>query len=129
MNMSKKMIFGIAHARAKRVHIKGDSYQVTFGSALRNLYKELKRQAFSHPKLRTWQSKDAVHCRAYPDCDYTFAVAMQKHGIACKSAWVNVDSGAIEFDGLRKYGKNGFDGSDAEMQTLAISFFKQWLAD
>jgi len=128
MKLNKTLIFKIAHAKAKKAHVKGECYAVTFGAALRDLYKDFKRAAFKHPKLRTWISKDGAHCRAYPTDEMGFFDAMQKQGISCKSAWVNVDSGALEFDGLRKYGKDGFDGAADALQTLAINVFTKWMS-
>lgn len=34
----KKAIFLMAHKMAKKVHVKGESYMVTFGQAIRNIY-------------------------------------------------------------------------------------------
>lgn len=127
MKLNKTLMFKIAHAKAKKAHVKGECYAITFGAALRDLYKDHKRAAFKHAKLRTWTSKDGAHCRAYPADEMRFFDAMQASGINCKSAWVNVDTGAMEFDGLRKYGKGGFDGLADAMQALAINVFTDWL--
>lgn len=40
--MNKSAIFKIAHAAAKRVHVAGESYAVTFGAALRNVWANIK---------------------------------------------------------------------------------------
>lgn len=40
--MEKSAIFKIAHAAAKKVHVAGESYGVTFGAALRNVYANIK---------------------------------------------------------------------------------------
>lgn len=42
MNITKSILFSIAHAEAKKVHQKGDNYSVTFGEALKIVYKRIK---------------------------------------------------------------------------------------
>ena len=39
MNTVKSAFFKLAHKAAKKVHVKGESYQVTFGAALKNILK------------------------------------------------------------------------------------------
>lgn len=39
---NKKAIFKMAHMAAKKVHVAGESYAVTFGAALRNIWNNIR---------------------------------------------------------------------------------------
>ena len=142
---TKRQIFKAAHKDAKKVHVAGDCYAVTFAQALRNCYAfiEFKKEeqaanrAIAARHLTVWQRGNMT--RAYAANETSMLMAMQEHGITCKAAYIDFGNGGnVVIEGLRAYGsatlakKMGvrgvvkFEGSDADMMKAAIAAFKAY---